>query len=174
MPLVVWRNRYLNHPITGSLANRLLWTIVTADRTCGALPTDSGDFRLADGTTITPAADARIRCWHPVHAEPAEVQAWRGFIMEHELKQPFKQAFREVYLLTPAEQVTGVYSNRFASHVLRYQQTYALMKERRWGSNYLGGWDGGYSGEAKRDFEPYRLRAVFYHEQVEAEDASQV
>jgi hypothetical protein len=77
-------------------------------------------------------------------------------------------------LLTPAERVTGVYSNRFASHVLRYQQTYALMKERRWGSNYLGGWDGGYSGEAKRDFEPYRLRAVFYHEQVDAEDASRV
>jgi hypothetical protein len=173
-PLDVWRDRYLRHPITGRLASRLLWTMVTPDRTRVVLPTDGGDFRLADGTTVVPAADARIRCWHPVRAEPAEVRAWRDVIMEHELKQPFKQAFREVYLLTPAERVTGVYSNRFAAHVLRYPQTYALMKERRWGSNYLGGWDGGYSGEATRDFEAYGLRAVFYHEQVDADNASQV
>jgi hypothetical protein len=173
-PLEVWRQRYLDHPVTGSLAHRMLWTIITAGRTCGALPVDGGEFMLVDGTKIKPAPDTRVRCWHPVHAEPAEVQAWRGFIMEHELRQPFKQAFREVYLLTPAEQATGTYSNRFASHVLRYQQTYALMKERRWGSNYLGDWNDGYSGEAKRDFEPYGLRAVFYHEQVDADGAPRV
>ena len=172
--LEVWRHRYLNHPITSSRARRLIWTVITADRTYGALPNDGGEFMLADGTTIGLAADTRIRCWHPVHAEPAEIQAWRGYIMEHELQQPFKQAFREVYLLTPAEQKTGTYSNRFASHVLRYQQTYALMKERRWGSNYLGDWNSGYSGEAKRDFEPYGLRAVFYHQQVDAEGEHRV
>jgi hypothetical protein len=32
--------------------------------------------------------------------------------------QPFKPAFREVYLVTPAELETRLYSNRFAAHVL--------------------------------------------------------
>src|SRR5262249_42324853 len=59
---------------------------------------------------------------------------------------------------------TRVYSNRFAAHVLRYQQTFALMKQRRWGTNYLGGWDGGFHGEAKRDFPDHGLRAVFFHD----------
>jgi hypothetical protein len=71
-----------------------------------------------------------------------------------------------VYLLTPAEEETRVYSNRFAGHVLRYQQTYALMKQRRWGTNYLGGWDGGYAGQARRDFPAHGLRAVFYHDRA--------
>jgi hypothetical protein len=83
--------------------------------------------------------------------------------MARELAQPFKQAFREVYLLTPAEEETRLYSNRFAAHVLHYQQTYALMKQRRWTTNYLGGWDGGYDGEARRDFPSHGLRALFYH-----------
>jgi hypothetical protein len=36
---------------------------------------------------------------------------------------------------------------------MRYQQTYALIKQRRWATNYLGPWDGGVHGEAKRDFD---------------------
>jgi hypothetical protein len=87
--------------------------------------------------------------------------------MSRELSQPFKQAFREIYLLTPAEEETRLYSNRFAAHVLRYQQTFALMKERRWGTSYLGGWDGGYHGEAKRDFPGHGLRAVFFHDHAD-------
>jgi hypothetical protein len=169
-PLDTWRQRYANHPVTGSLANRLLWMIVDDGRTVAALPAPDGRFTLASGNAIDPADRARIRVWHPVHADPEEVRAWRAHIMARELVQPFKQAFREVYLLTPAEEQTRLYSNRFAAHVLRYQQTYALMKERRWGTNYLGGWDGGYDGEAKREFPAYGLRAVFFHQPAGDED----
>ncbi|HTJ39128.1 MAG TPA: DUF4132 domain-containing protein, partial [Dactylosporangium sp.] len=165
-PLPIWRQRYLEHPVTGSLAGRLLWTVTDGGRRCTGLPDADGHFTLAGGDTLEPGADARVRLWHPVDADPQEVRAWRSYILAHELAQPFKQAFREVYLLTPAEEETRVYSNRFAAHVLRYHQAYALMKERRWGSNYLGGWDGGYSGEAKREFPASGLTAVFHHEQA--------
>ena len=165
-PLATWRQRYLDHPVTGSLAHRLLWTLVDGDRTEVVLPASGAAFLLADGGTIEPGAHARIRTWHPVHAAADTVRAWRAHILARELTQPFKQAFREVYLLTPAEEETRVYSNRFAGHVLRYQQTYALMKQRRWGTNYLGGWDGGHAGHAKRDFPVHGLRAGFFHDRA--------
>ena len=74
-------------------------------------------------------------------------RAWRTRLIELQLRQPFKQAFREVYRLTPAEEETDTYSNRFAAHVLRYPQARALMTARRWGSNFLGPFDGGYNGD---------------------------
>ncbi|MCW6010108.1 DUF4132 domain-containing protein [Micromonospora sp. CPCC 205371] len=163
-PLPTWRQRYAEHPVISSLALHLLWTVADGDQTVTALPAPEGRFTLADGETIAPGDEARVRVWHPVDASPEEVRAWRAHIMDRELAQPFKQAFREVYLLTPAEEQTNVYSNRFAGHVLRYQQAYALMKERRWGTNYLGGWDGGHEGQAKREFPAHGLRALFLHQ----------
>ncbi|MEV0562463.1 DUF4132 domain-containing protein [Dactylosporangium sp. NPDC050588] len=163
-PFPVWRQRYTEHPVTGSLATRLLWTVSDGDHRYTGLPDADGGFTLPGGET--PGDAARVRLWHPVDADAEEVRAWRAHILDHELAQPFKQAFREVYLLTPAEEETRLYSNRFAAHILRYQQAYALMKERRWGSNYLGGWDGGYDGEAKREFPAAGLTAVFHHEQA--------
>ncbi|MET7420095.1 DUF4132 domain-containing protein [Dactylosporangium sp. NPDC005555] len=165
-PLDTWRERYLEHPVTGVFAGRLLWTVVDGDRRYTGLPRADGRFTLAGGDAADPDVGARIRLWHPVDADPEQVRAWRARILADELHQPFKQAFREVYLLTPAEEETRTYSNRFAAHILRYQQAYALMKERRWGSNYLGGWDGGYSGEAKREFPSADLTAVFHHDQA--------
>jgi hypothetical protein len=169
-PLDTWRQRYGDHPVTGGLANRLLWTVTIGGRSVAALPAPDGRFTLANGDVIDPGDRARVRVWYPVIADPEEVRAWRAHIMTRELAQPFKQAFREVYLLTPAEEETRLCSNRFAARVLRYQQTYALMKERRWATNYLGGWDGGYDGEAKRDFPAHGLRAVFFHQQAGDED----
>ena len=63
---------------------------------------------------------------------PAEVVAWRDWLERHRVPQPFKQAHREVYLLTDAERRTGTYSNRFAAHVLRQHQFHALAAARGW------------------------------------------
>jgi hypothetical protein len=56
--------------------------------------------------------------------------------------QPFKQAHREVYILTDAELRTGAYSNRFASHILRQHQFRALCRERGWSYRLQEGFDG--------------------------------
>ncbi len=58
----------------------------------------------------------------PDQEEAGEVLAWRDRLAELELCQPFKQAHREVYLLTDAERTTRTYSNRFAAHVLKQHQ----------------------------------------------------
>ncbi|MDM4784539.1 DUF4132 domain-containing protein [Micromonospora sp. b486] len=88
----------------------------------------------------------------------------------HRLTQPFKQAFREVYLLTLAEERTGSYSNRFAAHILRYRQANALMRARGWQAGYLGTWDGGYDSEATKLFGGGAWRASFHHQLVDTDD----
>ena len=108
-----------------------------------------------------------MQLWHPIFASAEETRAWRRFLLVREVAQPFKQAFREVYLLTPAEERTDTYSNRFASHILRYTQAHALMKTRGWGGSQLGFWDGGFDAAASRDYGPRGFRAEFFISLVE-------
>ena len=98
--------------------------------------------------------------WHPINEPVDEIRAWRTLLLERQVRQPFKQAFREIYVLTPAELETGTYSNRFAAHILDYPQARALMRARRWGSNFLGPYDGGSEGIAKHAFPTYGLRGA--------------
>ncbi|MDI5973839.1 DUF4132 domain-containing protein [Streptomyces sp. SL13] len=127
-PYAVWRERYLDHPLTGTLARRLLWTVggVTCGWADGALRT------LDDTEPPAPAHDAPVTLWHPVGVPPQEVLAWREALERRGVTQPFKQAHREVYLLTDAERTTGTYSNRFAGHVLRQHQFHSLAAVRGW------------------------------------------
>ncbi|MEV6960029.1 DUF4132 domain-containing protein [Streptomyces sp. NPDC051207] len=120
-----WRERYLDHPLVGTLARRLLWTVdgTTAGFADGALRTLTGT-PVTEGTTV--------ELWHPVGHDPAEIVAWRDWLERHGITQPFKQAHREVYLLTDAERATRTYSNRFAAHVLRQHQFHSLTAIRGW------------------------------------------
>ena len=120
-----WRERYLDHPLLGTLARRLLWTV---DGTSVGFA--EGELRTLTGEPVTSGSDVEL--WHPIGREPAEVVAWRDWLERHGITQPFKQAHREIYLLTDAERATGRYSNRFAAHILRQHQFHALAAVRGW------------------------------------------
>ncbi|MFE2879286.1 DUF4132 domain-containing protein [Streptomyces roseus] len=120
-----WRERYLDHPLVGTLARRMLW--VVDDTPVGFA---DGELRTLAGTPV--AEGAEVTLWHPVDREPAEVAAWRDWLERHGITQPFKQAHREVYPLTDAEVRTGTYSNRFAAHYLRQHQFHSLAAVRGW------------------------------------------
>lgn len=115
--------------------------------------------------------DVPVRLWHPARASLEEVAAWREVVQDKELRQPFKQAFREVYLLTPAEETTATYSSRFAEHVVDYPKLYALFKQRGWQADYVGPWDGGHEGQARRVLAGGRWRASFDHGYLSYEEA---
>ncbi|MGW0709331.1 DUF4132 domain-containing protein [Streptomyces sp. NPDC002643] len=142
-----WRERYLDHPLVGTLARRLLWTVdgTTVGFADGELRTldDSplpgptagteaaaGEPRTLDGAPAPESGEVEL--WHPVGRDPSEVVAWRDWLERHGITQPFKQAHREVYLLTDAERATGTYSNRFAAHILRQHQFNSLAAIRGW------------------------------------------
>jgi hypothetical protein len=84
--------------------------------------------------------------------------------------EPLARPDRRVGAATAAaEQETRVYSNRFAAHILRYNQLAALLRARGWSGNYLGFFDGGYDGEATREFAAGAWRASFFYDLVEEE-----
>lgn len=125
--LATWRERYLDHPLVGTLARRLIWR----------LGNQTGFWREgrivdAEGKPLDPAEDVRVALWHPLESAADEVLAWRTCLEGWGVVQPFKQAHREIYLLTDAERQTATYSNRFAAHVLRQHQLAALCKQRGW------------------------------------------
>jgi hypothetical protein len=137
-----WRGHYLDHPLLAVLARRLIWHFRAGERVATGAWLDGAlvgaDDRLLDWLRD----DTRVRLWHPIGFEPEAVLAWREWLERHEVTQPFKQAHREVYILTDAELGTGTYSNRFAAHILRQHQFHALGRQRGWSYRLQGGFDG--------------------------------
>jgi hypothetical protein len=153
-----WRAYYLEHPLVQLFARRLIWRFGEQ----AAIPVAQDEYFGLHGV-VRPDPEAPVRLWHPLDSDPAEIAAWRTLVRERELRQPFKQAYREIYLLAPAERETGLYSNRFAAHIVRYPQVYALAKQRGWGVRALGWYDND-GGEQWRDFPEQGLRASFWME----------
>jgi hypothetical protein len=135
-PFIVWRERFLEHPLLGTLTRRLIWQF--DDMT--AIPRD-GKFFTANSSPINPEKNAKVSLWHPISSDVKAVVAWRNWLDEREVTQPFKQAYREIYVLTDAERQTNSYSNRFAGHILRQHQFAALCAERGWDYRVQGDFD---------------------------------
>ena len=160
-PLSVWRERYLDHPLVGTIARRLIWNFgegVTGMFHDGAIVNvDDEPLQLADG--------AHVELWHPIGRPMDDVLAWRTFLERHQLRQPFKQAHRELYVLTDAERRTNTYSNRFAAHVLRQHQFNALCANRGWKNKLRLMVDDSYT-PASRELPQWGLRAEFWIEGI--------
>jgi hypothetical protein len=156
----IWRWRevcefYLDHPLTGQYGRALIWEILQGPAGLPVQTADGWELTDPDGRRIQPNSDTPVKLWHPIFATAEEVRAWRDHLMEIGLRQPFKQAFREVYLLTPAEEETRDHSRRFAGHLLRYGQAKALLTGRGWTGMSLGHWDwecGSNQAEATKEF----------------------
>ncbi len=131
-PLALWRERYLDHPLIGTLARRILWDFKTGDRSATGIwfngqlvDVDLQPLKLDESKTT-------VALWHPIGKSTEEILAWRGWLDAQQIQQPFKQAHREIYVLTDAERNTNTYSNRYAAHILKQHQFNALCALRGW------------------------------------------
>ncbi|MFE1345244.1 DUF4132 domain-containing protein [Streptomyces sp. NPDC058757] len=180
-PAADWQRYYADPPVTGAVARALVWEAGDGGgRWTAGLPERAGGgwvLAAADGTARPVGAGDRLRLWHPLRAGDEEVAGWRAALLDREERQPFKQVFREVYPLTPAERETASYSNRFAGHVLRYGQARALMTGRGWAGRHLGYFSDGGSSELVKELpapgelpaaEGTRWRARFFVDLVDA------
>ena len=134
-PLDNWKDFILNHGLLNIICEKLIWIkeddgVNTSFMIQNTQPIDY------QGNTINFTENSSIRVWHPSLVSVEETLAWRNRIFDQQIKQPFKQAFREVYLLTPAEELTNDHSNRFAGHHLRGNTLYSLGKNREWKMTY--------------------------------------
>ena len=91
IPLRHWRQYYVEHPLLGFLGRRLIWASATAKAgsapVCGAtgkyatkpeIPwvlRRKGGRRRCTGTR--PRKAIKVRLWHPLTSDPAELQRWR-------------------------------------------------------------------------------------------------
>ncbi|MCA9097853.1 MAG: DUF4132 domain-containing protein, partial [Planctomycetaceae bacterium] len=123
----IWEERYLNHPLVGTIARRLIWNV--GDRSAVF---SGGKLVDRHGDEVSAAPETVVSLWHPIDRPVEEITAWRERLETLVITQPFKQAHREIYLLTDAERNTNVYSNRFAAHIIRQHQFNALCAMRGW------------------------------------------
>ena len=130
--LASWQTRYLDHPLIGTIARRLIWKFSKEDKVATAIWFDE-HLVGRDHKVLNWLDDSTsVELWHPIDDETDVILEWRQWLLEHEVRQPFKQAYREIYLLTDAERNTSVYSNRYAAHILRQHQFNSLCAARGW------------------------------------------
>ncbi|MBJ6142721.1 DUF4132 domain-containing protein [Hymenobacter sp. BT559] len=164
---------YFRHGLVSLLAHALIWRLHRPDGTFQDALWLAGQWQGAHGQPVpAPTADTELQLWHPVLAPAAEVLAWRELLERYQLRQPLKQAYREVYLLTPPEERTRTYSNRMAAHILKQHQFNFLAKLRGWKYSLLGAYDKGYeSDKATLALPAQQLQAEFWVSEVNADDA---
>lgn len=155
-----WRARLADHPLLGTLVRRLIWLV---DGVAVSFVGGGEDVRTVDGAALTPGPGpgSAVELWHPIGRDQDEVAAWRALLEHAGVTQPFKQAHREVYVPTPAEEATAVYSNRFAAHLCRQYQFQSLAGVRGWHSKLRMAVDDAYP-PAVRQLPAWGLRAEFW------------
>jgi len=166
---VTWKEQYVDHKLIGFLARRLIWRVTGVDTSVDLIYTDDGYVTHQNVSTKVPA-DAEIQLWHPSMSSANEVLAWRQYLVEQEITQPFKQAHREIYLLTDAERETKHRSQRFANHIMMHAQFHALANQRGW-KQYRGGeWDSGSENSAYRQLPAYNMDVTFEAQGIDSYD----
>ncbi|WP_324026041.1 DUF4132 domain-containing protein [Maribacter sp. BPC-D8] len=135
-----WKKLYLDNNLLRFFGTKLIWSFTIGDKTTSVIYKNN-EFIDVNGVILKNYTNAKIKLWHPVNASVSEVQSWRRWLEKNEIKQPFKQAHRELYIVTDAEKNTNTYSNRFAAHVLRQHIFIALCRERGWAYTLQGQWD---------------------------------
>lgn len=91
-----------------------------------------GALVAADGTRTELAEDAEVKIAHALDLYESGTWAdYQKYLFEKEIRQPFKQVFRELYIKTPDEHGKES-SHRYAGHQVQPAKTVALLKTRRW------------------------------------------
>jgi hypothetical protein len=130
------QTRYLNHPLLADMSRRLIWQF---ESELGIW--HKGRIISDTEREIDLASQPTARLWHPVFSDVNTIFHWRCWLEDQGICQPFKQAHREVYLLTDAEREMRTYSNRFAGHIVRQHPFAVLCEQRGWKYRVMGQWD---------------------------------
>lgn len=151
-----WQAVFSHHALLAILASRLVWQLTNTDGSVTyALQLENGSWHSIDSKPVFPEPDTLLRLAHPAIMTPQEHHAWQKVLVMHDIVQPFKQMFRECYVLTPAEEETRVYSNRFAGFTLSYYGMQSLARKKEWSSVH---------NTYYREFPECGLRVYLWHE----------
>ncbi len=164
---------YLNHGLVSPIASKLIWTFENDKGKKSDVILIDEEWQDSEGNSVEWIDDkCSIKLWHPVFASEQEIVDWRDRMLDLELKQPIKQAFRELYILTDAEINTRSYSNRMAAHILKQHQFNALAGLRGWKYSLMGAYDDGRDSETCNKYLPeYKITAEYWIDELNDHDA---
>lgn len=107
-----------------------------------ALGTDgSGQLWLQswDGSRISLRQDQNVRIAHPLDLYRAGIwHTYQKYLFDHQMRQPFRQVFRELYVKLP-EELGLTASKMFAGNQIQPKKTAACLRGRRWIADYEEG-----------------------------------
>ena len=113
------------NPVFAPIVNRLIWIDESN------VPGFPSELAASSGT---------VRIAHPL--DLLQSGRWTAFqkkICEEQIVQPFKQAFRELYVLDKDEKLDGVRSRRYEGYQFMAKKGAGVMKNRGWTIDYYDG-----------------------------------
>lgn len=140
------RQRYLEHPLVGAVARRLLWTVEGGRE----LAWQRGALRGLGGQDVDVSDETEARLWHPLDTPDVErLLVWRDDFAARGVQQPFPQLWRETYRPAddprPAEawplRPQAHVERRFVGHVILQHPFLNLCQQRGWRYLLQGYWD---------------------------------
>jgi hypothetical protein len=120
----------LAHPQLRPLLSRL---VLLGEKGRG-FPTPEGRALTDQREKARPIGpEEKLRVAHPFDFLAAgDWSEWQAYCFRTERVQPFKQVFRETYVVTQAERTAGTTSTRYAGHQVNPAQSMALFGARGW------------------------------------------
>ena len=129
--------KILEHPVVKAMLSKL---VLFNPETQASGFWQDGKLLSAEGTLTPLKAADKLLIAHPSHLFYAvQWDLYQKYLFDKELKQPFKQVFRELYVPTKDELKTSNRSERYQGHQVQPQKTVALLRGRGWTVNYEEG-----------------------------------
>lgn len=101
---------------------------------------DIESLRDPSGQLVGLTDEDELLIAHPVHLYASgQWSLFQRDLFDRQLRQPFKQVFRELYLPNADEVAHTTHSRRYAGYQVQPQKTVALLKGRRWTVSYEEG-----------------------------------
>lgn len=100
------------------------------------------DGKLKDASEKTHSLQANdaLCIAHSSHLyQNVEWDLYQRYLFQEKIIQPFKQVFRELYIITENEKETATRSERYQGHQIQPKKTIALLRTRGWTVNYEEG-----------------------------------
>jgi Family of unknown function (DUF5724)/Domain of unknown function (DUF4132) len=118
------------HPVLAPMLRQLVLIADTPNPDIGYLNPNGTELVNPHGTVTISAAKLRIAHPHDLLLTK-EWHLWQQECFASERQQPFKQVFRELYVVTTGEQ-TKTGSKRYEGHQVNPRQAIALFGQRGW------------------------------------------
>ena len=129
--------KILEHPVVKAMLSKL---VLFNPETQASGFWQEGKLLSAEGTLTPLKAADKLLIAHPSHLFYAvQWDLYQKYLFDKEIKQPFKQVFRELYIPTKDELETSNRSERYQGHQVQPQKTVALLRGRGWTVNYEEG-----------------------------------